>query len=270
MYRIGDAARSAGISPATLRLWERQGLIEPRRTPGGNRWYSEDDLTLLRRIRHLHRVEHLSPRASVRLLRQEVEREGGAPSTNGHAEKESLSAPGVGDRLRARRRRAGLPLRAVAEATGMSVSFLSAVERGVTGISIAKLHALVKLYRLTVQELLADGATTGRLVRATERPRFPSSNPGLEIQQLARGPTGMEPHFYVVEPGAGSDGAYDHAGEELIFILRGCLEVWLDEREHYRMETGDCLYFPSSLPHRWTNPGPGQTELLWINTPPTF
>ncbi len=265
MYRIGDAARALGISPATLRLWERQGLIAPSRTRGGNRWYTEDDLTHLRRIQHLRQVEHLSPRASARLLRQQSDSMPPRPTTNG-----TSAAPDVGDRLRAQRRRAGLTLQVVAEQTGMSVSFLSAVERSVTGVSIARLHALVKLYGITVQDLLADGRAAGRLVRAAERPHFPTSNPGIQIEQLAVGSIAMEPHYYVIQPGAGSDGAYDHAGEELIFLIRGRLDVWLDEREHYLMLPGDSLYFPSTLPHRWQNPGPDPTELLWVNTPPTF
>lgn len=37
---IGDAARIAGVSISTLRRWERQGLIEPSRTLGGQRRYS--------------------------------------------------------------------------------------------------------------------------------------------------------------------------------------------------------------------------------------
>ena len=44
----------------------------------------------------------------------------------------------------------------------------------------------------------------------------------------------------------------------------------MEEREHYRLRAGDCLYFPSALPHRWRNPGPEPAELLWVNTPPTF
>jgi len=50
---IGEAARIAGVSISTLRRWERQGLIEPSRTLGGQRRYSvqglrnleSDDLT---------------------------------------------------------------------------------------------------------------------------------------------------------------------------------------------------------------------------------
>jgi mannose-6-phosphate isomerase-like protein (cupin superfamily) len=36
------------------------------------------------------------------------------------------------------------------------------------------------------------------------------------------------------------------------------------------MKPGDSLYFQSSTPHRWRNPGKTESWLLWINTPPTF
>jgi MerR family transcriptional regulator/heat shock protein HspR len=44
------AADLAGLHPQTLRLYERRGLVEPARTGGGNRRYSEADLDQLRRI----------------------------------------------------------------------------------------------------------------------------------------------------------------------------------------------------------------------------
>jgi len=265
-YRVGEAARTLGISAATLRLWERQGLIRPDRTRGGSRRYAEEHLGLLRRIRYLRTVERLSPTAIARILRRErgrtrPSRASGPPPPR---------VPTVGDRLRAERHRARLTLREVAEKTGTSVSFLSAVERGVTGLSVSRLHALVKLYGITVQDLLVKGRPSSRLVRVPERPRLPTSYSGVEIEQLAVGPLQMEPHRYVVQPGAGSEGAYEHIGEEFVFVLRGRLEVWLEEKNHYQMTAGDCLYFPSTLPHRWHNPGPGPAELLWVNTPPTF
>jgi DNA-binding transcriptional MerR regulator/quercetin dioxygenase-like cupin family protein len=261
-YRVGEAARTLGISAATLRLWERQGLIRPDRTRGGSRRYGAEHLGLLRRIRYLRRVERLSPTAIARILRRG---RGGRSRSNGAA-----PVPTVGDRLRAERHRARLTLREVAGKTGTSVSFLSAVERGVTGLSVSRLHALVKLYGITVQDLLVRGRPPRRLVRASERPRLPTTDSGVEIEQLAVGALQMEPHRYVVQPGAGSEGAYEHIGEELVFVLRGRIEVWLEEKHHYRMSAGDCLYFPSTLPHRWHNPGPGLAELLWVNTPPTF
>jgi quercetin dioxygenase-like cupin family protein len=55
-----------------------------------------------------------------------------------------------------------------------------------------------------------------------------------------------------------------------LHVLRGDFEIWLNSGEHYRLKRGDSLYFESSTPHRWKNPGRSETWLLWINTPPTF
>ncbi len=53
LYVISVAAELAGMHPQTLRIYERKGLIEPQRTGGGSRRYSEHDIALLQRIQEL-------------------------------------------------------------------------------------------------------------------------------------------------------------------------------------------------------------------------
>jgi MerR family transcriptional regulator, heat shock protein HspR len=53
VYVMSVAADLAGMHPQTLRLYERRGLVEPARTDGGNRRYSDADLDQLRRIAEL-------------------------------------------------------------------------------------------------------------------------------------------------------------------------------------------------------------------------
>ena len=53
LYIISVAADLAGVHPQTLRIYERKGLIEPARTEGRSRRYSERDVALLRRIQEL-------------------------------------------------------------------------------------------------------------------------------------------------------------------------------------------------------------------------
>ncbi|MBV8981643.1 MAG: MerR family DNA-binding transcriptional regulator, partial [Acidimicrobiia bacterium] len=47
VYVMSVAADLSGLHPQTLRLYERRGLVEPARTDGGNRRYSDADLALL-------------------------------------------------------------------------------------------------------------------------------------------------------------------------------------------------------------------------------
>lgn len=82
VYVISVAAELAGMHPQTLRIYERRGLIQPARTRGGDRRYSEADIARLRRIAELtadgmnvegiRRV--LALEAEVQRLRDEVDR----------------------------------------------------------------------------------------------------------------------------------------------------------------------------------------------------
>ena len=256
-HRIGAAAREAGVSPSAIRLWERQGLVSPVRSRARYRLYSDADLARLRRIRRM-RDERLNAPGILRLL---------AP----HGRRDTRRGNGSldGNRLRDLRRERGHSLQRAAQLAGLSPSFLSALERGSAGASVATLLRITRTYGVTMLDLFARPSPGRRRVRTAERQLFTLGS-GVRIEQLAVGATQLEPQLFVLAASATSDGAYAHEGEEFMYVLDGALTVWLGEHERYRLEAGDALTFPSTLPHRWRNRADGETRLLWINTPPTF
>jgi DNA-binding transcriptional MerR regulator/quercetin dioxygenase-like cupin family protein len=255
-HRIGAAARQAGVSPSALRQWERQGLVRPARSRAGYRLYSDADLEQLRRIRRM-RDDRVNPQGIRRLLST------GAVGSDGQSH-------AGGGQLRSLRRRRGLSLRAAASLTGLSPSFISALERDAAGASVSSLKQLTEAYGVTMLDLFGTHAPAARHVRPEQRPVLELEGRGVRIEQLALGARLLEPQLFVLAPGAGSDGSYTHAGEELLYVMSGALTVWVGERERYRLRAGDSLCFPSTLSHRWRNRAGGETRLLWINTPPTF
>jgi MerR family transcriptional regulator, heat shock protein HspR len=75
VYVISVAAELAGVHPQTLRVYERRGLVDPSRTGGGSRRYSERDLARLRRIQDLTAEGlNLEGVKKVLVLEAEVER----------------------------------------------------------------------------------------------------------------------------------------------------------------------------------------------------
>ncbi|HEY5887076.1 MAG TPA: helix-turn-helix transcriptional regulator [Acidimicrobiales bacterium] len=58
VYVISVAAELAGMHPQTLRIYERKGLLEPARTQGGSRRYSDEDIAMLARIQDLTAEGH--------------------------------------------------------------------------------------------------------------------------------------------------------------------------------------------------------------------
>jgi DNA-binding transcriptional MerR regulator/quercetin dioxygenase-like cupin family protein len=278
--RISDAADIVGVSPSTLRRWESLGLIAPARTDGSYRRYSAADLDLLRKIRHLQASGGLNVAAIKAML---------APS-GGRAS--SFRAPVVtvvarptpqvksanqadvsrGGALRDLRQKQGLSLRAAARRAGVSASFLSALERGLSGVSMATLKRLTATYGTTVAQLLRDSTFhAGRVMRAAEMDRAAvGAGLGVKIIDLAPQAVHLEPQLFVLAPGSTSDGMYTHAGEEFIHVLAGKLSLSLEDGESYVLAAGDSVSFPSTISHGWRNDADEETRLLWINTPPTF
>ena len=74
VFVISVAAELAGVHPQTLRIYERKGLVDPARTGGGNRRYSEEDIELLRSIQRLTN-EGLNLAGVKRVLALEAELE---------------------------------------------------------------------------------------------------------------------------------------------------------------------------------------------------
>jgi len=72
VYVISVAAELAGMHPQTLRIYERRGLVNPARTPGGNRRYSDADIDMLRRVAELT-SEGLNLEGIRRVLALELE-----------------------------------------------------------------------------------------------------------------------------------------------------------------------------------------------------
>ncbi|MGC1614725.1 MAG: cupin domain-containing protein [Candidatus Acidiferrum sp.] len=258
LLRISEVARRVGISCSALRAWEALGLVSPQRTRSRYRMYAKADVRLLQRAVFLRRARGLNPAAIVHVLKRQ-----------GIVSPSAVTAMLPGQRFRRLRTRRGLSLAQVARATKVSVGFLSALERGQMRSSISTLRRIARFYRTNILSLFETAAENPRLVRPGQR-KILETTPGVRMELLAWGQTAMEPHLFRVKPGGGSGESYSHEGEEFLHILRGDFEIWLNGKEHYSLKPGDSLYFESSTPHRWRNPGRSETWLLWVNTPPTF
>jgi MerR family transcriptional regulator, light-induced transcriptional regulator len=91
LLRIGELSRRLGVSDHVLRAWEsRYGLLQPARSPGGFRLYSEADESRVRRMQ-AHLAEGLSAAEAARAALRST----GPPS--GRPEESALPAPAVGD-----------------------------------------------------------------------------------------------------------------------------------------------------------------------------
>jgi DNA-binding transcriptional MerR regulator/quercetin dioxygenase-like cupin family protein len=250
---VGQAARIVGVSPSTLRLWERAGLVRTVRNAGGYRLYTPGALALLKRIKYLRDVRQLNLPAVKEAL--------GAKDA---ADSGRYELGALGRKLREARRRCGLGIADAARQAGISTGFLSAVERSLATASVSTMQRLSAAYRTSVLELFDLAGKAGRKLRPSDR-QVLQAHPGVNIELLAPSSSRLESMLFRAAPGSGSAGPYTHDGEELVYVLAGAIEIWLDEQEHFELGAGDSFWFESTRGHRWRNPSATEdAAMVWV------
>lgn len=220
--------------------------------------YTPEDVKLLKRARFLRKVRGLNAPAIAHVMKRE-----GRVS---HAS--SAATVTLGRSLRQLRLHRGFSLAQVAKAVGISVGFLSALERLHMSASVGTLRKLARFYKVNILDFFGPAESHGPLVSPDKR-KVLETGRGVRMELLAWGNTTMEPHLFRIAPRADSGESYSHEGEEFLYVLRGELKISVRDDE-YRLKPGDSFYFESAMPHRWSNPGRSETWVLWVNTPPTF
>ena len=106
VYIISVAAELAGVHPQTLRIYERKGLVAPKRTSGNTRRYSERDIELLRRIQDLTQVAGINLAGVKRIIELQAQLEALRAETDAlHAQLRARESASVDDKI--------VPLRSV-------------------------------------------------------------------------------------------------------------------------------------------------------------
>jgi quercetin dioxygenase-like cupin family protein len=165
-----------------------------------------------------------------------------------------------------------MTLRDVSSQAGVTESFLSQVERDVTSPSIATVQRIALALDLSIAQLFAEEPATGRVVRREARRRM--AYPGLKAvtEYLTSNMAGkLQVIVETIEPGGGTGAEpYTHdSDEEVVVVLAGVLDLWVGD-EHYVLQEGDAITFPSRLPHWTMNHGDGPAVALLCATPPSL
>jgi len=189
-------------------------------------------------------------------------------------------AEALGSDIRGLRKANGLTLAELAEMTGRSVGFLSQVERGLKKPSVGTLQSIGDALGMGIGWFMqgADDADDPEersvIVRRHQRRRLSytglSSTDYLGMQDWLVSPDLNANHGLVVttyQPGASTgDDLNGHEGEESGMVLTGTVVLELG-RKRYTLEPGDAFHFDSTIPHRYSNPGPDPASTIMALVP---
>ena len=175
----------------------------------------------------------------------------------------------VGPRLRAARRERGLTISEVAEQAGLTAGFISQLERDLTSASLSSLYRICAVLGIRVGNLI-DDVPSGQLIRREQQTRRSLAMGNAEHLLLT---SREERRFHVTEshiPPGGSAGDEPYtlpADVELVYVLRGSLELRVGDETHL-LEEGDTFTYSPRDPHTWRNPSDSdEAVVLWTALP---
>lgn len=173
-------------------------------------------------------------------------------------------------RLRERRQELGLTLKEVADKAGLSVGFISQIERGITTPSLSSLVAVARVLGAHVGDFLSQPKVTAPTTRHDERPHYAIGGSSFTYERLSTTfPGNVLRSVIIHEPPGYRSEPITHEGEEIFFILDGSITVEV-EGERFVLSTGDSIHFPSTRTHSTWNHSERSATILHTCTMDVF
>jgi transcriptional regulator with XRE-family HTH domain len=189
-------------------------------------------------------------------------------------------------KIRKLRKEQKMTLNNLAVKSGLSSTYLSQIERGLSNPSIGVLKKIADAMNTNLVSLMGFDEAGGE-TKETELQKKDEKKVAVvknDRRKMLVYPGGLRKAFLLTpdlrrkmevlltyeEPQQkAEEDWYQHEGEEFGLILEGRYEVTVEDRT-YILEEGDSIYFQSQLPHKMRSIGEKTTKTLWVIVPPSF
>lgn len=172
----------------------------------------------------------------------------------------------IGRRVWVLRQRRGWTLEELSSRCGLSVSFLSQVERGISSLSIVSLYAICGALGIPVPEILTDSKKPSTVTKAGNEPTIHIPNSSVSYRWLSGGFPGRVIEVLVGEfPPNYRHPLTPHGGEEFGYVLEGHLVLKIGANE-YALGPGDSYHFVATIPHGYETFSQEGAKVLWAIT----
>lgn len=174
------------------------------------------------------------------------------------------TADGLGVRMRKLRHRLSMTLQQLSTTSGVSVGYLSQVERGNAIPTLGTLSQIAEALDVDAGYFIHTARAVDSLTRGGARPKFAVTGSSIQYEQIGAEHAGHELTSFVINvPSGYASEVVHHVGEEIIYILEGEISQVVGERE-YLMGPGDSLHYLGTTPHCWSNKTAAPARILWV------
>ncbi len=180
------------------------------------------------------------------------------------------SALDLGEQLRRCRKDARLTMQYVADNAGLSVGFISQVERGLAAPSLSSLRSIARVLQRPISEFLEQPGSSTGATRKTRRVSYRVADGSITYERLSANFPGSTLRSVIIhEPPGHRSEPISHEGEELFYMLQGEITVEI-EGERKILRQGDSMHFASRRKHATWNHTDQTVSILWSGTMDVF
>lgn len=180
----------------------------------------------------------------------------------------------IGSKIKELRTNKNMTLKDLSESSGLSVGFLSQLERGMTTIAVDSLEILAEILEVPLTNFFDIPHKKDKVVlRNYERQVLSIMDGGFIYYNLS---TELEdksflPKLVEILPQKDEEEVQlnSHTGEEFIYILEGILTLYIG-KEKYELYPGDSVHMNSNITHNWANHTNKIVKLIAVNSPNYF
>lgn len=168
----------------------------------------------------------------------------------------------IGALLKKIRKDRGITLQILAETSGLSVSYLSMLERGLNSTTIANLQKICQALSMTFTDLLLSLDEEKICVKKEERRTIFNSHKGVVYESISEGNRHMK-SVYMRVSDTQEHMSGKHISDEFGYVVSGSLDVTL-EGVTYALQEGDSLYITANTAHSFLKTSQEDCVSIWV------
>lgn len=182
----------------------------------------------------------------------------------------------IGYKIRKLRTERKITLEGLAEKTGLTIGYLSKIERGLSSLPIATLNRIATALQIQITDIFEEHTTKTKIaiLHPHERKIITPLDRDLcytyEPLAFSFPHKLMEPFIVTLPPHCSEKRLFVHQGQEILFLLQGEMDFFYGNDRHIIEQAGTCLYFDASVPHRGQCRGDTEAKLLSVFSLPQY
>jgi len=162
----------------------------------------------------------------------------------------------LGNKIKALRKSRGITLQQLADATDLSIGYLSNLEREATSPTISSLLKICEVFNTDLSSFLSPLPEENLVVRKEDRREmFYSTTSKVKFESISEKAGKLKGYCITIQPGGDyGEISRGHLQDELIMVIQGALLIFVAGKE-YLLTEGDTIYIEASAAHQYRNDG---------------